>query len=158
MKTKFYGIIFLFLFLVSCATAPVPRQIQNSFPIEKPFDSVWQAVIEVFAELNLPIMNMEKVSGLITTDWISFYAQKITPFYDMADCGKLGFTDAEIERAGKFNVYVKKTSDNSCEVKVNSLFEQHYRTYDNPSIFKRACVSTGKLEAEIFKRVQEKIK
>jgi len=49
-------------------TPPKPRQIQNSFQIEKPFDAVWTAVIEVFSELSLPIINIEKASGLIVTD------------------------------------------------------------------------------------------
>jgi hypothetical protein len=129
----------------------VPRQIQNSFPIEKPFDSVWQAVIEVLAELNLPILNMEKASGLITTDWLL-----VNKTY--CDCESPGFTPATKEHRGKFNVYVKKNSENTCEVKINCLYEMiiYYTGSTGPR--KYACVSTGKLEAEIFKRVQEKIK
>jgi hypothetical protein len=155
MKIKFSVLLVFCLTFIFCATAPTPRQIQNSFPIEKPFDSTWQAVIEVFAELSLPIMNMEKASGLITTDWISFRGQKNT---DYADCGKGGLMDVEKDRLGKFNVYVKKISESSCEIKINSLFEKHYVIYDNPSINKSSCVSSGKLEAQIFKSIQEKIK
>jgi len=140
--------------MAACATAPAPRQIQNSFPIEKPFDSVWQAVIETFADLNLPIVNMEKASGLITTDWISFRDQKDNVGY--CSCGSPGFPYGEVDRAGKFNVYVKKINENSCEVKINSVFEQT-AAYQRSTI-KRTCLSTGKLEADMFKRIQEKIK
>jgi hypothetical protein len=66
--------------------------------------------------------------------------------------------EGEIDRLGKFNVYVKRVSDNSCEIKINSVFEQHYRFGDVPSVMKKSCVSTGELEAEIYKQIQEKIK
>lgn len=66
----------LVLFLFGCGTAPAPRQIQNSFPLPYPFEATWQAVIETFADLNLPILNMEKASGLITTDWISAFSPR----------------------------------------------------------------------------------
>lgn len=59
--------LFLSVFL-SCATAPPPRQIQNSWQIDQPFDDVWQAVIEVLPEMQLAIAQTEKESGLITTN------------------------------------------------------------------------------------------
>lgn len=148
---KLFMVLGILVVLTSCATVPVPRQIQNSFPIEKPFDSVWQAVIEAFAELNLPIMNIEKVSGLITTDWLL-----VNKTY--CDCESPGFTPATKEHRGKFNVYVKKNDENTCEVKINCLYEMiiYYTGSTGPR--KYECISTGKLEAEIFKRIQEKIK
>lgn len=143
--------------LTACATAPVPRQIQNSFPLEKSFDPVWQAVIESFAELNLPIMNMEKASGLITTDWISFRGQKDETGY--CTCGKAGYPFAETDRMGRFNVYVKKMGL-GCEVKINAVFEQHNMDMitNSRTTRTRTCVSTGKLEADIYKLIIEKLK
>jgi len=153
MKTKILVLAVLFLFF-ACGTAPKPRLIQNSFSIEKSFEAVWQAVIETFAELNLPILNMEKASGLVTTDWISFRGQKDETGY--CSCGKAPFPYFEVDRTGKFNVYVKKVSDSACEIKVNSIFEKT-SAYEN-SVIKRSCVSTGKLEAEIHKLVTDKLK
>ena len=155
MKTKICT-IFLCFGLVCCATAPAPRQIQSSFPVDKPFDPVWQAVIEVFAELNLSIMNLEKASGLITTEWISFRGQSNSGY---CDCGGLGL-NVELDRRGKFNVYVKKISDNSCEIKVNAVFDHIIRSaldQTSPQLI-NTCVSTGKMEAEFYKRFMEKIK
>ena len=140
------------LMLAACASAPAPRQIQNSFPIDQPFEKVWQAVIETFAELNLPIMNMEKASGLITTDWIDFRGQKDETGY--CSCGKAGFPFSEIERKGKFNVYVKKMGEASCEIRVNSSFEATAAYQD--AIKRISCISTGNLEKEIYDRVLEK--
>jgi len=56
--------------------------IQKSFLIEAPFDKIWEAIIETFAELQLPIQNMEKASGLITTDWIDFKGQTNEDYCD----------------------------------------------------------------------------
>ena len=146
------------LMLAACATSPVPRQIQNSFPIEQPFEKVWQAVIETFAELNLPIMNMEKASGLITTDWISFRGQKNETGY--CSCGSAGYPFHEQDRRGKFNVYVKTVSIGSYEIKVNAVFEQFSVDVISSSGATRIrpCVSTGNLEKEIFDLVVTKTK
>jgi len=150
MKIKSIAALFLCFGLICCATAPPPRQIISSFPIEKPYDTVWQAVIETFAELQLPIMNMEKDSGLIVTDWIDFTGQNNNGY---CDCGGLGI-NIEVNRTGKFNVFVKKTGDNSCDIKVNTMYQQMLKFGD--TISKRNCVSTGNLEAEIYNKVKEK--
>jgi hypothetical protein len=153
MKNIFVLVV-VCLVLIACGVPPVPRTIVNSFPIDKPFDSVWTAVIEVFAELSLPILNMEKASGLITTDSISFRGQKDQTGY--CACGSARFPLYEIDRQGKFNVFVKKTSVDSIELQVNAVFEKvaQFET----TIERTPCVSTGKLEAEIYRRVSEKIK
>jgi hypothetical protein len=142
------GLVFFFLW--SCATAPVPRQIVNSFQIDKPFDLVWSAVIETFAELQLPIMNMEKDSGLIVTDWIELVGQDNSGY---CDCGGLGI-NIEVNRVGKFNVFVKKASGDSCEIKINTSYQQTIKFGDLVS--KRNCISTGKLEKEFFDLVSSK--
>ena len=130
---------------------PKPREIINSFPINKPTEMVWQAVIETFAELNLPIMNMEKDSGLITTDWM--LTNKI-----YCDCESPGLTLAQREFRGKFNVFLKKISNDLSEMKVNCLYEMiiFYTGSVGPRTY--SCVSTGKLEAEIYRLVDEKLR
>jgi hypothetical protein len=155
MLKRFAALAVVGLVCAACAmTAPVAKQIQNSFPIDKPFDPVWQAVIETFGELNLSIMNMEKASALITTNKIDFSSR---PGY--ADCGNLGFFGTALDLTGKINVYVKRVSDNACEVKVNAIFELRYKSLSKgPDEYYKQCVSTGKLEGEIFKRIQEKLK
>jgi len=158
MKNRFFCVGLVCLTLAACASAPVPRQIQSSFPVDQPFEKVWQAVIETFAELSLPILNMEKVSGLIVTDWISFRGQKDGTGH--CDCGKAGYPFSEQDRSGKFNVYVKRIGDGACEVKVNATFEQfNADAFTNSGqTRKRPCVSTGKLEKEIYELVLSKTK
>jgi len=123
----------------------------TAFSIENSYDLVWTALIETFADLNLPIDNMEKDSGLITTDWIDFTGQTNEEY---CDCGGLGI-NTEVERTGKFNVFVKKVTENSCEIKVNCIFERITRFGDSFP-YKRKCLSNGNLEAEIFRLIELK--
>lgn len=153
MKIKILILGSVCLFIISCATAPPPREIVSSFPIEKPYDSAWIAVVETFADLQLPIQNMEKDSGLITTDWIDFTGQTNEEY---CDCGGLGI-NKEVERKGRFNVFVKKVNEDSCEIKVNCMFEQVIR-FGEYAPSRRKCVSTGNLEAEMFRLIEEKTK
>ena len=159
MKKLFVGLI-IALFLVACGTAPKPRQIQNAFQIDKPFDSVWPAVIETFADLMLPIINMEKASGLIVTNWITFPGSYDTFEKDnetgYCDCGRPAISWGRVTRAVKLNVFVKKISETLCEVMINAKFEFAWDRESESLSYD--CVSTGKLEAEMFKRISEKVK
>jgi PIN domain nuclease of toxin-antitoxin system len=81
-------------------------------------------------------MNMEKDSGLIVTDGLGI--------------------NIEVNRTGKFNVFVKKVTDDSCEAKINTLYQQTIKFGD--VISQRKCISTGGLEAEFYKLVNDKLK
>ena len=151
MKTKIFIMAAICFLFASCASAPPPRMIVNSFTINGDYDSVWSAVIETFAELQIPIDNMEKDSGLITTDWIDFTGQTNEGY---CDCGKLGI-NIEQSRTGKFNAFLKKIAEDSCEMTVNCMFEQMFSFGEDT--YKRKCVSTGNLEREIYDRVTAKL-
>ena len=156
---KIIWLIGMCIFLAACASnkfiPPQPRKIQNAFPCDKPFDAVWQATIEAVAELNLPIGNLEKESGLITIDWINFPAQNPKDGY--CDCGQLLPIRQDEEKRqkdystwdvrGHFNIFVKRLATGRCEIKINSVFETGQRT----------CVSTGRLEAGINRLIQKKL-
>jgi uncharacterized lipoprotein len=97
-------------------------------------------------------MNVEKASGLITTDWISFKNQNDETGY--CACATTKFPLVEVDRRGKFQVFII-AKENSAEVKVSAVFEkisQYKKIVENTP-----CVSTGKLEAEISKRVSKKL-
>ena len=157
MRVKILILGLACLFFAYCATAPAPRTITSAFPIEASFDDVWAGVIDSFAEMNLPIANMEKDSGLITTDWITYPLGKAGKVY--CDCGGLGL-NVEISREGRFNVFLRKIDGNSCELKVNCLFSQRIQPVmaeGATGITRRNCVSTGKLEADMFEMVKSKL-
>lgn len=129
-------------------TPAIEREVQRQFIAEASFDQVWIAVIETFAELNLPILNMEKDSGLITTDWIRVPE-------DYADCGFSEIAIDELE--GKFNVFVKP-ADIVTNFSVNTsyrslrriLFPEERQAYVD-------CYSTGELEKSMNEIIQQKI-
>jgi len=158
MRIKIFVLGLMCFMIYGCATAPAPRQIVKAFTIEAQFDDVWVAVIDSFSEMNLPIANMEKDSGLITTDWIGYPLGKKGKVY--CDCGGLGIW-IELEREGRFNVFVKKITESSSELKVNCLYRQTIQPATagaGDSIKVRTCVSTGKLEADMFETVKSKLK
>ena len=158
MRIKILGLGLMCLMIYGCATAPAPRQIIKAFPIEASFDDAWQAVIESFAEMNLPIANMEKDSGLITTDWEIYPRGKAGNVY--CDCGGLGL-NMEIERRGRFNVFVRRLTEYSCELKVNCIYNQRIQpamAEGSTGLTSRNCVSTGKLKAVMFEIVESKLK
>lgn len=128
-----------------------PRLIQNAWTIDRPFDDVWQAAIEVLPEMQLTVANMEKDSGFIRTDPLNFLAQGIlsTDNSSLCDCG-VGLK--ELGRQGNFNVFVKKVGSTQTEMKMIAVYEVFFRR------FKRSCISTGGMEAEFYKRILERLR
>ena len=161
MKTKIIAFFLFSLCFLSCATAPPPRQIQNSWLIDRPFDDVWQAAIEVLPEMQLTIAQIEKDSGLITTNAVDL------PMGDRTYCdwGKLSWTQIQKGLQGRFTVYVKKISEAQTELKIVAVYEIFFddsmdravnRT--DRTIYKRPCVSTGKMEADFYSKVLARFK
>lgn len=154
MEKKFFVLIVISFLAWGC-TSMMPQSpqlnpdLQNVFIINANFDEAWTALIETFADLNLPINNMEKGSGLITTDWMA--TDKT-----FCDCGSSGLTTATIEIMGKFNVFLKESSESSCEMKVNCLYEKTIYYGMGPK--KYSCISTGKLELSMYELIKDKVK
>ena len=148
---NFFTLGVVCLLFVGCATAPAPRQIVNAFQIDAPFDKTWSAVVEVFAELNFTIDNLENDSGLITTGWLDFSGSHNK---HLSDCGGMGIT-IEVNKEGKFNVFVKPLTETTSEIKINCVIEQTVKLSDIVS--RRKCVSTGVLEKDMYDMVIEKL-
>jgi hypothetical protein len=137
------------VFLLGCAgVAPQLYNFENSLVFKGSFDEIWATIIETFAERNIPISNMEKASGFITTQEIKF-----PPEY--ADCGAtpIGIKFGSSGVLGTFNVFVKEVSSEQYKVAINA----HYRFItDNP--FYEGCTSKGKLEAWFLSNIKGKLK
>lgn len=144
---KILTVVFIMLIISACATAPKHHEIDKSDTIDEPFDKVWGALIETFAELNLPIDTIEKDSGIIATDWLDYYGTNNKAY---CDCGGLGLS-IERERIGKFNVFVRELDPASTMITVNAKFEQTYEFMD--SRFTRKCNSIGTIEKQIMDEV-----
>ena len=75
--------------LAACATAPMARQIDRTVTVPRAdFGAGWDAVIDIFGERTWAIDNMERDSGLITTDWM--IAGDMSGSY--MDCGSAGLS------------------------------------------------------------------
>lgn len=153
---KFTILAFCACLVGACTMMPSPQQTStqqtnNAASIKPTFDSTWAAVLETMAELRLPIMETDKVAGVITTDWISFKNQNDETGY--CACGATKAPLVDVDRRGKFQITVV-AKENAPEVRVSSVFEKISQFKD--IVEHSPCTSTGRLEAEISKRVSAK--
>jgi hypothetical protein len=136
--------------LAASASAPKRHTIDKSMATVAPFDPTWAAVIEVFADQNWVIQNMEKDSGLITTDWMSLDESNA-----FADCGGSGMSRV-LGRELRFNVLVRAGADgSSSSVSVNATFRES-RSWDGRQWYVD-CNSTGRVEHLIHDLVAESL-
>jgi hypothetical protein len=160
--------ILLSVFALSSCTQPkqvvtvqqAPRVIEKERILNKPFDAVWQTSIEWFATHNTPIKNLDKSSGLISTEYsVSIgEAMKYMSCARTSSSGKIEFTNY----TGNFNVIIKKLGDNSTKINVNVFFGCTQNKYKelihlfipNETVLESStrinCSSTGNLEKEIL--------
>jgi len=168
MKTLIYSaaLSLLSIIIFGCAApkqtaAPqAPIIIEKERVISKPFDAVWQTAIEWFATHNTPIKNLDKSSGLISTE----YSVPIGEAYRYMSCGTgssnfSGKTEIN-NHTGNFNVLIKKLGDNSTKISVNVFFGCTINKYRYKSLLsteyilesstRSTCSSKGALEREIL--------
>lgn len=126
------------LVAAASATAPGQHTVRATATVSASYSATWSAVIDLFAEKNWAIQNLEKDSGLITTDWMSVAD-------DYADCGSAPLARNNGTQV-RFNVRVTEDGETS-DVSVNAVFRQH-RSIDNNHVTVD-CVSNGTVEAFI---------
>lgn len=134
--------------LAASATAPKKRHVVTTASVRTTYAHAWEAVIDLFSERNWAILNMERDSGLITTDWMSLGNEAAT----YADCGSPGLATVR-ETTVRFNVRVKEIDD-ATSVAVNASFRQ-LRTFDGNSLT-IDCTSKGTVEALIHDEVEDR--
>jgi hypothetical protein len=106
------------------------------------FDEAWEAAIDAFEELRLPIDNLERASGVVTTDWIL-----ISDAEDYMECDD----DATRNAEGRFNVFLREVGD-GVRVTVNVSFRAEDETGS-----RIACDSVGDYEELILRRIRSKV-
>jgi hypothetical protein len=110
-------ILSIFLFL-GCASSknvapaePVVYVVEKDRIINKPFEAIWQSIIELLATYNMPIKNLDKSSGFISTEYklvtgeVSQYM--ICEGASSTFSGKVELTN----QGGNLNVLVKKITE-----------------------------------------------
>lgn len=152
MKRTVLAAVAAAITLSACSVYKPPKtyEFDKTLEFAMPFDQVWSAVVTWFAENSIPIKNIEKASGLVTTEYT--LTSRTAGF---ADCGKEGFGQTMKTPTGTFNVLVMKIDEGRTKVTVNVDFRVASHTtslagseYDTDEVIE--CVSTGKLEQEIF--------
>lgn len=125
------------------ASAPGRHSVNSTATIPASYDATWNALIDLFAERNWAIQNLDRSSGLITTDWMTIDEK-------YADCGGSGL--ATVQGTGvRFNVRVKNDDSRSSDVSVNATFRQT-RSFDGRTGVVD-CVSNGTVEAFVHRAV-----
>jgi hypothetical protein len=166
--------------LSGCTSAPPPRSIISQ-TIDYPYDNVWTALIDTFAELQIPIDKLEKDSGLVISEWMSFADLKLpadpdvaagsdgskqwrgglqerssgSPGSPYADCGRIAGVSISA-RAGRFNTFVRRKNEGSSSIQFNLSFQ----VSPDPLKGDRStsdCSSTGYLEEVLQEMVTRKL-
>ena len=164
VKLIYVFIVLSILMIVSCSAPeyikPNTYIVEKDRVINKSFDTVWQSTVEWFATHNTPIKNIDKNSGLISTE----YSLSIGEAVQYMDCGsgESNFNGKVelVNHTGNFNVLIKKIDEHSTKVNINVFFGctvNKYR-YENvistdyvlESSTRTSCTSTGKLEKAIL--------
>lgn len=130
----------LLLALVGCMpVAPAPPTPRVGTDVQASAGKSWDAVIDLFAARNIPIRNMERVSGLIVTEQLSIAREE---GLRLADCGKaLGMALPAVHAS--YNVLVRGDSTKAL-VRVTTRFTNGGGT--NAPITE--CSSRGLWEAD----------
>jgi hypothetical protein len=106
------------------------------------FDEAWDAAIDTFEELRLSIDNLERASGVITTDWILLNDPE-----DYMACED----DVTRNEEGRFNVFLRELED-GIRVTVNASFRA-----EDDTDRRIACDSEGEYEELILRRIRSKV-
>ena len=135
---------------VACATAPVARNFENlaEYP-GATFGEVWDLVIDVFGDRNWPIDELERDSGIITSDW--------TPADNVSyqDCGGSGIFGRPQNHIGRFNIVVRE-SEVGVSMRVTTSWRAT-RTVIVEDEVDLTCVSTGVFERELHDEVGRRL-
>lgn len=162
MKLNYLLLLLLTTILTACATAGVPPMkttIINTRNYDASYDKVWTAIIEVVAESNLGISNLEKDSGIIVISNISYEPS----WADEGTLGSaMGVPDEVEERAANFNIVAKRNDNNKISVQINSNFRMYIRHGNGSAAMPfrskwRKVYSNGTLESLIFDRIAQRL-
>ncbi len=135
----------------ACAGAPVVRDVESLANYRGvSFTEAWDLVVGEFASRGWTIDNLERDSGIITSEWASTEGD----FYrSYRDCGTAGFRASFSNYRGRFTVVVRETDD-GISVEVTTDWEVTKSTASSIGIVE--CLSTGELEGEFHRALRRR--
>jgi hypothetical protein len=163
MKKAIISTLFI---LSSCVSFKPPQtyQYENARAFSAPLDKVWSAMIATLSEKNVPIKNLEKSSGLLTTDrWIS--PDWVNGTSIDADCGVMtppGLGSFRVRLYVTFNVFVRAIDSAHATAQVNAVYGGIFDQVDafggiHEGQAVKECNSKGALEKRILDAIQSKL-
>jgi hypothetical protein len=145
MRRLFYSSLAASM-VYGCAVASPPKSVapaREPTAVRAPFAKTWDAVIDVFADQNIPIATIDRSSGLIATSRLAVPRSGHT----WADCGVSSFGDPAGPNAAIYNVLVRGDSIRTT-VKVTVSWALEGSPFD--------CVTKGTWESQTEERVAAK--
>lgn len=123
--------------------------IKNSKVFSHSFEKIWTASLEIVSEKGWPIQTIDKGSGIIVTDFITFDLSEIPlNFHVPNGTGMLFLLGHDF----RINIFIINISDNKTNVRIN-FYPKEIKNF--PTIAKR-ITSQGKLEIEFFNMIEKK--
>ena len=134
--------------VIGCVHGPTTQlTTRAATDVNASFDRTWNAVIDVFAERNIPIATIDKSSGFVATTALGVADPKETT-QQWADCGNLPATRAT------YNVLVRGTGDHSTvKVTVKWVAWRSLGMFGDDS---RECVTRHVWEAAVESEVKKR--
>jgi len=169
-KINLVPITLLLIFLIqSCGSAkriatvpvvPVVRVVEKERNINKSFDAIWQSTIELLAIYNMPIKNLDKSSGFISTDY-KLISGNVSQYMNCVGANSTFSGKVELtNHGGNLNVLLKKINADSTKVSVNAFYSCIANKYKYANLLstvyvfesstKIDCTSSGDLEKAIL--------
>lgn len=139
----------LLVLLAACYSAPTTVAPERGpTPIAAGLDRTWNAVIDVFAERNIPIRTIDRSSGFVATEALAVAGVDSLPW---ADCGS-GVSGEIRPQLATYNVRVRGDSAHST-VRITVRWSADVAQMTN-QVNMAECVTTGRWEAAAEKDVK----
>ena len=138
--------------LVGCATTTQTYEFDKTAHYPYSGDSVWPAIIEVFAENNLDIRTLERASGLVAGEYRGAPAENPSEY---ACPG--GMFLSPLRDTLSYNVFMREAPGGGSNVTVNVNVERLYRSSWDGSQTIRDCQSTGAIESTMHDSISSRL-
>lgn len=155
MKVFVVTILAILVFIVGCVTHPTRVVIEDSEEFNAPFDKVWDALVATISELSLPIKAVEKDSGILATESVTF-ADGYSTDRELKQVATYptGFLTRE-RAAYRLSIYAEKLDQNITRVRITSNIQVLCKSMGEYTWY--SCHSNGTIERNLFSSIKQKI-
>ena len=143
--------------IAACAgKPPASRTVPNSRDFDNSYDEVWTAVIDSIAARGLPISTLEKDSGIIAVNNITYNPTD-------ADEGELGSLEVILQRRASANILVRELENGKTRAQMNLQLAAFIRSGNGSLAFPhrtrwQPSVSNGNIERRVLNGIQDRLK